>query len=376
MKRKITISSIISLILLICVFTINRYHNNPVMGGKDSEIISVPADFENVLSYKGLIDDSFIYLSVNEGAATYYRHYINDNKIITLGTIDNFLLSTKNTVLIDNVLYFYASVIESDTEDTSNILFGIDLSRNKMNTYKNDDEALAGILTYQFDEDIITLKNIVDDGIVTTYLDVFDINSKSWRQENINVVNQETHEGSAIFGLYGNKESVYVLHDDWSGGKGNIKTTLKVYDTEMNEVQTVNLDNDLRDYILSSRIQEIAIFGEYIYIYNTSNNGLLGKIVENNIEPIIKERNLELSMNQTSTNNPLFYVRRSNKCYLLDEETGNIDTLNLKIGNGYYIRCILTDEVNVLLVCSSEDKNDYMYYFKKDILGNISIPCE
>ena len=322
------------------------------------------------------IDDSFIYLSVDRNTATYYRHYINDNKIVVLGTVENFYLGT-NTVLIDNTLYFYASVLESDNGDTSNVLFSINLSENKMNSYKNDDNSLAGLLAYQFDGNIITLKNVVDEENITTYLDIFDVNSKSWKQENINVVDSNTYIGSAIFGLYSNKEALYVLHDECLGGQGNVNTTLKVYDSNINEIQTINIANDLRDYILSSRIQEMAVFGNYIYTQNTSNYSLLGKIEGNTIEPIIKERNLSLNLNQTSTNTPFFYVRRSNKCYILDTETETITPIDLQIGNEHTIKCILANEKNILLICYSNDnKTDYMYYLKRDNLSNTYIPCE
>ncbi len=375
-KKSIILSSVAGLILLLSIFIIAISDSNSPAGMGNNEIQSVPADFDDILSYRALIDDSFIYLSVDGSTATYYRHYINDNKKVVLGTVDNFCLSTKNTVLIDDTLYVYVSVFESDNGDTSNVLLGINLSENETNSYKNADNSLAGLLTYQFDEGIITLKNVVNEENITTYLDIFDVNSKSWKQENTNVVDKNTYIGSAIFGLYGNEEAVYVLHDECLGGQGNVNTTLKVYDTNMNEIQTINIANDLRDYILSSRIQEMAVFGNYIYTQNTSNYSLLGKIEGNNIEPIIKERNLSLALNQTSPNTPFFYVRRSNKCYILDTETETITPIDLQIGNEYTIHCILANEKNILLKCYSDDKTDYMYYLKRDNLSNTYIPCE
>lgn len=345
------------------------------VGIGNNEIQSISADFDNVLSYKALINDSYIYLNIDGNTATYYRHYINDDKTITLGTIENFYLGTRNTVLIDNTLYFYASVLDSN-DGVSNVLFGINLSENNINSYENNDNSLAGILTYQLDGNIITLKNAVDEDNITTYLDIFDVDSKSWKHENINVVNSNTYIGSAIFALYSNEEALYVLQDDCLGGVGNVTTTLKIYDNNMNEIRSIKIDNDIRDYILNSRIKEMAVFGDYIYLLNISNDALLGKIKGNTIEPIIKEKNLTLALNQTSFNTPFFYARRSNKCYTLDAETGAITTIPLQIGNDYTIRCILADDKNILLICCADDKTDYMYYLKKDNLSHTYIPCE
>ncbi len=374
MRKKFIIMASAGLILLVCIFIIAS-HNRPsgVMG--NNEIQPLQAGFDDLLSHTALINDSFIYLSLDGSVATYYRYYINNNQKVAVGTINGFYLGTKNTVLIDGKLYFYVNVIEDNKEDITNTLFCIDLSKNSMSSYENDDNSLPGILTYQFGGDIITLKNRADGEITTTYLDIFDVNSKSWRQENINVVDSGTNTGSVIFGLYGNKETVYVLHNDCSG-RGNTYTSLKTYDGNMKELRTINIDGDLKSYILGSGIQEIAVFGDYIYTNNRASYALLGKINGGTIEPVIKERNLELALNQTSPEAPFFYVRRSNKCYMLDTETGTISTVNLQIGNGYSIQHILADEKNILLTCFSEDKSDYKYYLKKDNLSSTYIPCE
>ncbi len=361
--------------MLVCIFII-AYHNSPagVMG--KNELQPVQADFDDILSYKALINDSFIYLSLDgNNAATYYRHYINNNKKVAVGAMKNFYLSTKNSVVIDNKLYFYVNVIKDNKEDTTNTLFCIDLAKNSMSSYENDDNSLPGITTYQFGGDIVTIKNKIDGETATTYLDIFDVDSKSWRQENINTLNSGTNKGSAIFGLYGNKEAVYVFHRNYSG-KGNTTTSLRAYDRNMKELRTINIDDDLRSYILKSGIKEIAVFGDYIYTNNTSNYALLGKINGGTIEPIVKENDLELALSQTSPETPFFYVRGANRCYTLDTETGIISIISLQIGNGYSIGCILADEKNILLACNSEDKADYMYYLKKDNLSSTYIPCE
>lgn len=342
----------------------------------DNEIQGISVDFNNILAYTTLLDDSFIYFSVEKETATYYRHYIKEGKTITLGTIENFYLNTKEVTLINDKLYFYTSIYDkNNVNDFSNTLFVINLYDNTIEKYEHKDNSLAGIPTHQYNGNIITLKNEVSNRVITTFLEIFDVESKEWEKENINVYNNDTNIGSGIYGLYGNEESLYVLNDQCYGDHGNVNSTLKIYNDNLEEIQSIKIDKSIREYIFNSRIIELAVFDEFVYIKNISNYAVIGKIVGDSIEPIVMERNLELSLNQTDSDTPFFYIRSTNKCYILDAETGDIVTIELQIGNNYSIMCILANKKNILLICNADDETDYMYYIKKEDIDNAYFPC-
>lgn len=344
---------------------------NSLKLAEHNEIKSISLDFANVLSYKALVDGSIIYMNADEKTATYYRYYIDDGKIVELAKIDNFVLSTKNSVLFDNKLYFFAGVFLSNDKEPANTLFQIDLSSNTMNKYENFDGSLAGISTYEHNGNIVTLKNIVSDDTITTFLEMFDASTGKWSTTNTNVVNTSTNIGSAIFALFGNQNTLCVMYDECNG-QNNVHTTLRFYDEDMREIKALEISQEIKDFVMGSRIIEIAVFGDYVYINNISNKAVLGKITENEIVPILMESNLELALNQTDMANPFFYIRRSNKCYTLDG-SGGLNTIELNIESDYSIMFVLADKESIALVCYADDKPNRMYYVNKNSLKSIVI---
>ena len=336
--------------------------------GKE-DVNNIPLDYKNVLSYTAFVDGNIVYLNADELTATYYKYSIVDGSTIELGTIDNFYLSAKNSVLIKDKLYLFASVIEND--DTINALCQIDLTNNTITQYSNADRSLAGISAYEYDGNIVTLKNKVSGNVITTFLETFDISTNEWSIETTNSFNTDTNIGSAIYALYGNQNTLCVLHDECSG-KDNIHTTLKFYDGTFKEIKSVELSQDIKDFIMGSRIIEIAAFGDYIYLNNISNKAVLGEIVGNELVPKLMEANLELALNQTDTKNPLFYIRRSNRCFLLDS-TGELVSVDLNIKNDYSIMCILSDGNSIVLICYADDKPDCIYQINMDSLKSVVI---
>ena len=369
MERKIFIKGIFTIFVLICVILVSC--NYEINNSKIEKIKDVPIIVQ-IPSYSALVDNSIIYLDIKK--LTYYRYNIDSDELTIIDKTENFYLSTKNTVLMNGKLYFYVNVVLNE-DTTSNVLFEINLSDNKLKKYENHDDSLAGILTYKFGNEIITLKNIVSDEFIFTYLELFNPVTETWQVENFNTYNKNEKTGEAIHGLYSNDENLYVLHDEWLG-ENNVITTLKIYDNNLNEIQSLTLDKELYDYITEYRIIEMAVFGEYVYMINISNYAALGKIVNNTIIPEIMERNLTLALNQEDTNNPFFYTRLTKKCYTIDKNR-EITEVNLKIKNDEYsIRCILANKDNIFLMCYADDKKDYMYFIDKAYLDSVIIPCE
>jgi hypothetical protein len=340
-----------------------------------NEVKNIELDFDNILSNMALIDGSLIYFGVDGTVAKYYRHYIDDNKTVLVGTIDNFYLSGRGTAIIDDKLYFYACVI-LNTHETSNDLFCIDLSDNTLKKYEKDDESLGGIPTLEFNKKVLTLKNEVSGDIITTFIDEFDVESKTWNKQIINTYQKSNNLGSAIYSVYGNDEALYVLYDECLGGNGNTIKKLKIYDKDMKEVRSLDIDRTKFGDVFRFRIMEMAVFGDYIYIYNVSNYAVLGKIGETSITPIIFERDLEVAPGQIDSMNPLFFVRYTNKCYSLEAETGEITQIDAQIGNDYSIMYMLSDMNDIAVLFYADDKPYYMYYLERARLNNTYLPCK
>lgn len=356
--------------LLICIFLSSCSDQE-----YNDKVVDISGNTQDVLAYTVLNNDSYIYINVENETAVFYKHYIKESITETIGVINNFYLNTKDAILIDNRLYLYASVFdESNINGYSNILYEMNLSNNSITSYKNHDNSLAGIPTQHFNGNIITLKNVLTDNVIETYLETFDINTKKFYKSNVNEYNTTTKTGSAIFGLYGDKDFFYILYDDCN--KENIISYLKIYNNNFEEIESIKIEKEIRDYIFATRVIEMAVFEKILYIRNISNYSLIAKIDNNMIEPILMERNIELATNQLDPLNPFFYKRNSNNCYTVDFKTGDLVNFELEIHNDYSIMSILANKQNIMLICYADDKDEYIYYLDKERLGDTLILCE
>ena len=87
-----------------------------------------------------------------------------------------------------------------------------------------------------------------------------------------------------------------------------------------------------------------------------------------------KKLNFEISTNPFSSQ-PIFYTRRSNRVYLIDEY-GKWETLELQIGNNYTIKNILADDESCFIVCYADDLDDCAYFVDRKVIDKVQLPCE
>jgi hypothetical protein len=365
--KKITISFLCVILFLVqtgCNENLNRLQNNQAK--------QINVNFDEMLAYTALLDDSYIYFSANENTATFYRSFFNDNTVL-IGHVPYFYLSMKQSVLKYPYLYAFVSIYNNELGKIENNLVGLNLSDNTITQYESHDNSIAGVPTYSFNGDILTLKNVIDSTTITTLIESFDLENKEWN----NMISYEfdtvTNNGTAILGMCSDDNNLYLLQDVCNG-ENNVDTFLKIYDVNYNEVDTIRIDDNIREYTTTSHITEMQVFDEYIYIYNASNYGFLGRVYESEFNEIFRGRNFELSLNHVSTD-PLFYERRSNLIYTLDKENGNMIENTMIIGDGYSIMNILSTDEILLISCYADDKEYYAYIVKRENIGSIELPC-
>jgi len=297
MKRKMPLSIVIIIVAL--AISVMFAACEPQIYGRSeqpsasAEPISIDVNFDELLSFTALLEDSYIYLGVDGSTATYYRTFFNGETVV-IGQVHNFYLSMKQSVLIYPKLYLYVSTYDEVISDSTNDLVCLDLSTNECKIFRHYDGSIAGVSTYEFCGDIVTLKNSVSADSITTYIDKYDISDGVWKSFLVNSMDIDTYVGSAIFALCSDGSLLYVLYDERTQS-GSVDTCLKIYDGEFTEIESIMVSKEIHDYVLTSQISDMQIFGDYLYIYNASNYGFLGQIVDGNLVEVLSERNLELS---------------------------------------------------------------------------------
>ncbi|MCC8090933.1 MAG: hypothetical protein LIO55_06025 [Oscillospiraceae bacterium] len=343
-------------------------------GGTQLAAREVTLDSDHVLSYLALLDDSVVYLSSDETGVICVRHYLDNGTSVPIGKLENFYLRTKNAVLIDNSIYFFVSVLTGDTQ-SKNILACIDLSENELKYYEKQDASIAGLVTAEFGKNVVTYKNEVNGASVTTYVDMFSVDSGEWVQYHESRMDTDSYEGTAIHGIYGNGH-LYLLQDE-SRDSGFVTSVIE-YDEQMQFVREIVLDDAVKAYILQTgRITEMAVWDDYIYFRNISNYAMIGHIEDGTVTPLLQAQNMELALNQTDTDDPLFYQRRTNTYYVLDRENCTVSARELTMADASWsIRSILKNTQAVLVICQCDGKPDFLYYLPEDSMGTAVIPCE
>ena|GEM_PF-1305892 len=340
----------------------------------DFGIRHVNIDFSNpVLAYTALLEDSFIYLGTNETSVSYYRAYFTGETIL-IGHIPGFYLNMKQSVLLDSKLHVFVSIFNYDVQGIENILVCINLSDNTLMQYRNYDGSIAGVPTYAFDGNLLALKNVVDLKTITSFVEKVDVYNNNWQRLLTYTIDKNTNIGSTVLGLCSDSETICVLCYICSG-HDNAETFLKVFDRSIDELMSIRIEDDIHDYVLTSFIADMQLYGEYIYIYNASNYGFLGRIVNGKLHEVYRGRNFELSQSH-SGDSPLFYTRRTNTVFTIDNENNSLNEYKMQLGEDYSIMTILSTDKTALIICYADDKADFAYLVNRGNISNVILPCK
>lgn len=317
-------------------------------------VVSVPT---------ALVDDSVIYLVLDSENANYYRYYLDTKKAVKIGTINNHLLSGKSIMQIDNILYFYVTV--SKENKIVNTLYGIDLSDNTLSIIIEDNNSQHLTTLSLMNEKILTLKgDFINENNYLSYFNLYDTTTENSTVKNENIMNTLLKEGSSILNYCFYESEIYTLYEEMVNSIS--VPIINVYNDEFILEKTLDISK-IKEYLFTTGISEIRMMGDYIFITNTSNYSIVGKIVDNTIKPILMQRNLEISnyISNSTLQENVFYVRKTNQFYILDIANDKLNEYSLDIKTNDIVRCVLTDKDNILIVLKSTNNIEKVLYLNR-----------
>ncbi|MBQ8398253.1 MAG: hypothetical protein IJX53_08695 [Clostridia bacterium] len=337
------------------------------------EPILMDIDMETVLSCTAFINDCLIYKKYDYGTGIlgFYSTNMNGNTVL-LGEIPQYYISMRQSVVLQNKLYSYVGAYDSENNHPDNILLEINLAENDLKTYRNCDNTSLGIPTYCFHDNIATLKTTINNEYTNTFIELFDVKNNEYNTLISCSFNSILQKGNAVFGMCADDNRIYILYDERKDSE-ELETYLKVYDLTLKEIDSIKIEQNLHDYVMSSFISDMQVFGDYIYILNASNNGTLLRLEQGNLVEVYRGKNFECARNPLLTE-PVFYTRRTKTIFILKDN--ELRQYEMNIENDYVIKAMLIDKNSCAVICCSEKGEDIVYCVNKKVLDKVTLQCK
>src|SRR5699024_524182 len=142
-------------------------------------------------------------------------------------------------------------------------------------------------------------------------------------------LNDNTNIGIYMMNICTDGTYIYALLDERHEDGTNSPSIVK-YDINLQIHEVINIDA-ISDYILSARVGEMATDGTYLYMKNYSGDSCVSIINNSIASPIIQENGLQISLQYTADQYPLFYRYGGTQLYLYDNNGGYAShTLDLR----------------------------------------------
>jgi hypothetical protein len=366
MLRSTIVVILFTFLILGCEISRGTDIDNIILNGEKKQ---VNINHKKLDSLKVLLDDSFIYMNMelagNTGGPTYYRHYFDSDEVVKIGNIYNLLVETRFSALVGNALFFHVGIVSGSTTGFDTVLYGINLDTNQLHVYSKDDEAAPITADYRLNGKLISLmrgNTNKDADIMRFWFKLFDEKSNTIEKKREWTYDRVNKKGSVILNFCISDGKIYALVQD-GDGSGKLITSIKIYDNGINLLRTINIDQ-VHDYIMSSAGGEIVVFGDFIFMHNYSNDGLIGQIENDTVKPLFQAGELELATNQFKYDMPVFYIRGTNKGYLLDIYNKSLKEFSLEMPSGYYITYGLSTNDYFLFLLRAEGRNDLVYLYQ------------
>lgn len=314
-----------------------------------------------------IVDNKMFYQTIDINSSTFCALDLVNGKTTAITTLSNYVMDSGSAVVSGDSVYKYITVAD-DNGYPQNELYHISCSDFSMERIFVDKECAPLISLYQVPVGLLALK--ISDS--KTYFDLF---TESNQSSNV-VLEAPKSETFVTATVSDDTLFVFAYAQDSNGGYDYFirKYTLDGYD----EMGVISLDN-IEKYIVQARIAEMDVLGDYLFLNNYSNAGLISVINEDgSVSSQHEISNIARLPSDIDTRNALFYVRQSNTYYVFDTISGDLQQMELSIDNGYLIRSMFADGNNVVVKTrinyenKMEEYNEEIYVFEYNDLLPVS----
>lgn len=343
MKKKVLLvcsAALVLAMILVSAYVLLRGSPPSPLPNSDLQ----PADFFV------LLDDSVVFFSFGNGEGHFYRQFF-DGSYVEIGEISDFVFSRGCHAKVGDKLYFCittGSSVEAviDGGGFVNHIYCIDLKENRLYEEYAESECLPGAFMVAASTRLISRQSIrTENNIVSTWLEAYDLETHQVvKTGEAFLQDTNTNVGTHVMNLCSDGQYIYALvvdmnGDDWRG-------KIWVYDQDLELVDKINMDQ-VAD-ILSNSVAKMSISRGYIYMGNTMPDGVVARVEDGVLVPVIQRHRLRDSV-QFRGEYPVFFIFDSldeepMDVYLYDEDSEEFHAHRMNLKDGYHISVVMRNE--------------------------------
>lgn len=314
-----------------------------------------------------IIENKMLYQSIDTGSTTFFVLDLHNNETTKIGTISNYVMDNGAVVVIGDSVYTYITISDEEGQ-TQNVLYRLCYSDMSMEQLYVDKVCAPLISLYRVPSGFLALK--VSDS--KTYFDHFNESNHS-----SNTV-LEAPKGETFVTATVSDDTLFVFAYA-QNSTGGYDYFIRKYSLDgYNALGVISLDN-IEEYIAQARISEMDIWGDYLFLNNYSNTGLISIIAEDgSVSAQHKISNVAKLTLDAEDRDSLFYVRQSSTYYVFNAISGDLQQMELSVDDGYLIRSMFADGENVVVktrINRESKKDEYkeeIYVFEYNDLLPVS----
>lgn len=362
MKRIILILTCLFL-LTGCSSTFSANDTSDTLSNSDT-IRAYTASLEknNLRTYIAAYKTQLLYMEMNNTEVDFFIYDFQTNTSKSVGTLSDFALKGRSSVIIDDVLYFYIGTYSGN--NIKNVLYSMNFSTKEMTPISENLYSQKLIPIIEIEDQIITLQgNILSDGSLDTFLEIIEDNGTVKSQE----VSSFAHAQENHTILYIDSSNEHLLALESVHDESGTQIFLVEYDSDFSCVTTTNITSVFHDQELTDDIGLFYAFDNYFFITDYSGTSIICRYAEGEIETLLCKADLEYvpNLNNSSTTHEFFYVRNTNDIYRLNKQTGILEIQNYSLENDQsVVRCAFAYD-DILMVIKrtllETDHNENLY---------------
>lgn len=323
---------------------------------------------EEYHSIMTIVNDIVIYSSFdNLGNLTYSELDISTGRKTACGSVSNHMLSNNSMAFLNNSLYFFVTT-SVDRIIMTNRFYELNIKEKKLKEIYSESNMQTFNYLAVANNKIYSTKGIMEDSHNgKTYIESYDP-SNGKRESIVSfTAKYDKREGQAITNLNIYNDKIYATIDAFENGM--VIPYINIYSLSGDLIESIKM-SEFSTKIFNTAIAEIKVIGDYIYISNMSNESIVGKIEKGEFV-VIEEARENLFIAQDSVGNAntgVFYLRNSNKIYILDNSSGSLnERIFSDADNNYTISYITKDSNDNLLIYLIDQQNpkSASLYYKK-----------